>query len=774
MRSPLGKIGALSQKINPLVLSQNHHRHALSEPQRNNVSPQVTSGQNSSPGTAREKRSRVKSSKTDELNVSVENLEHVNGHEHRIDIGDESSDLLGQLLVSGKLAPVKKKSSVGLDNQTIKSNTTKAEVNAKLTIKVFVWDTHCLSLGDIIAVSYNDGFRRFTVHSYPLVKRSWVPPSLIKTERKRKDLHFLASTPDDALRWVTAFADLRCFVNCLPHPLLSSKQQGSVVDLRDFPPGQPVKCKSPPVMRVILNPRSGRGRSSKVFYGKVEPILKLAGFKLEVVETESAGHARTLARTVDLSTCRDGIICVGGDGIVNEVLNGLISRDDPKEAMMVPIGIIPAGSDNSLVWTVLGVRDPISAAVAIVKGGLTATDVFAVEWIQTGAIHAGLTVAYYGFVSDVLELSEKYQKRFGPFRYFVAGALKILCLPKYNYEVEYLPVPEPATNIGSAGASRGCIADAAENHSDIHGRKSNIEGLPRASSLSSIDSILTPSRMSGDLDVITGSTYASSEPSDYVRGIDAKTKRLSSGRNNLVPEPEEVVHPPLPGSATPSRSRTRVKSRTDKGWSGLGTTNDCSRGSWGNHVMVDREDISSTMSDPGPIWDSEPRWDEGPKWDTEPKWDAENNFEMKGSVDEMLTKSNKNGLNIEEEKWVVRQGPFLGILICNHPCKTVQNLRSQVLAPRAEHDDNTLDLLLVRAVGRLQLLRFFVLMQFGRHLSLPFVEYTKVKSVKLKPGKNDHQGCGIDGELRHLNGPISISLLPEQCRLIGRRVRHSV
>jgi sphingosine kinase len=35
-------------------------------------------------------------------------------------------------------------------------------------------------------------------------------------------------------------------------------------------------------------------------------------------------------------------------------------------------------------------------------------------------------------------------------------------------------------------------------------------------------------------------------------------------------------------------------------------------------------------------------------------------------------------------------------------------------------------LLLVRDVGRFQLLRFVVLMQFGRHLSLPFVEYVKV------------------------------------------------
>ena len=36
-------------------------------------------------------------------------------------------------------------------------------------------------------------------------------------------------------------------------------------------------------------------------------------------------------------------------------------------AASVPIGIIPAGSDNSLVWTVLGVRDPISAALSIVR-----------------------------------------------------------------------------------------------------------------------------------------------------------------------------------------------------------------------------------------------------------------------------------------------------------------------------------------------------------------------------------------------------------------------
>nr|POE95346.1 sphingoid long-chain bases kinase 1 [Quercus suber] len=62
----------------------------------------------------------------------------------------------------------------------------------------------------------------------------------------------------------------------------------------------------------------------------------------------------------------------------------------------------------------------------ISEGGLIATDVFAVEWIQTGVIHFGMTVSYFGFVSDVLELSEKYQKRFGPLRYLVARFLVLM------------------------------------------------------------------------------------------------------------------------------------------------------------------------------------------------------------------------------------------------------------------------------------------------------------------------------------------------------------
>ncbi|XP_077248280.1 sphingoid long-chain bases kinase 1-like [Tasmannia lanceolata] len=742
------KPGYLSQNVNPLRVSPKQPHRSLSS-----RCSQIATGQHSSPTVFPEKRGKVKSARKNGVNISSEDPGKIKAQEHRIDIGDEKSDLLGYEVFSGKLVLDKRTSSIGTDVKTFTETKNQDGVDAKLTSKVLVWGSHVLHLEDVISVSYSAGVRYFTVHSYPITKRSFGLSCFLKPRRSRKDFRFVASNSEEALQWVSGFADQQCFVNFLPHPLTSSKKQGPNIVASDFLPEQHIKCKSPPTLLVILNPRSGRGRSSKVFHGKVEPIFKLAGFKMEVVKTTSAGHAKSLASSVDFSTCPDGIICVGGDGIVNEVLNGLLSRTNQKEAISIPIGIIPAGSDNSLVWTVLGVRDPVSAAIAIVKGGLTATDVFAVEWIQNGLIRYqyGMTVSYFGFVSDVLELSENYQKRFGPLRYFVAGVLKFLCLPKYNFEVEYLP-----SDLEGKIAAECERLDMTDLYPDII-RKSNTDGIPRASSLSSIDSIMSPS---GDLDT-TSSRLASSEPSEYVRGLDPKSKRLSLGRSNVTEEPEVVIHPQLPLSTTPNGPRTRSRSRTDKGWTGLTATND-NRSSWGNTAMNDREDNSSTMSDPGPIWDAEP------KWDTEPHWVDENPIQLPGPADDIENGIPKEVVPKQEEKWVIKKGQFLGVLVCNHSCKTVQSLSSQVIAPKAEHDDDSLDLLLVHGSGRWRLLTFLLRLQCGRHLSLPFVEYIKVKSVKLKAVKNTHPGCGVDGELLKISGQVITSLLPEQCRLIGR------
>ncbi|RRT54419.1 hypothetical protein B296_00049176 [Ensete ventricosum] len=251
----------------------------------------------------------------------------------------------------------------------------------------------------------------------------------------------------------------------------------------------------------------------------------------------------------------------------------------------------------------------------------------------------------------------------------------------------------------------------------------------------------------------TGSTIASSEPSEYVRGLNPKVKRLSLGRSNLVAEPDEVLHPQPHLSANSNWPRTRSKSRTDRTWTGMTATND-TRCSWAPTALYDKEDISSTISDPGPIWDAEP------KWDTEPNWETENPIELSGpsEPDDIELGLKKELVPSLDEKWVVKKGQFLAVLVCNHSCKTVQSLSSQVVAPKAEHDDNSLDLLLINGGGRMRLLRFFI----------PLFLTSQVRSVKIRPAANTRGGCGIDGELIHVDGQAFCSLLPDQFRLIGR------
>ncbi|GMP47351.1 hypothetical protein CsSME_00015126 [Camellia sinensis var. sinensis] len=275
---------------------------------------QVATGQHSSPIVFPEKRGKVKASRRGDTSVNSDDLKKAKREEHRIDIGDEQSDLLGYEVFSGKLLLDKRKTNKNDDTQTSTEILNQDAVDAKLTSKALVWGSHVLCLEDVISVSYNVGIRHFTIHAYTVKKGSCGLSCFMKTGRSRKDFRFLAFTSEEAVQWVTGFADQQCFVNCLPHPL----KQASEMVASDFPYELRIKCKSPPKMLVILNPRSGRGRSSKVFHGMVEPIFKLAGFKMEVVKTKSAGHARKLASNVDFTTCPDGIICVGGDGIVNE------------------------------------------------------------------------------------------------------------------------------------------------------------------------------------------------------------------------------------------------------------------------------------------------------------------------------------------------------------------------------------------------------------------------------------------------------------------------
>jgi diacylglycerol kinase family enzyme len=87
--------------------------------------------------------------------------------------------------------------------------------------------------------------------------------------------------------------------------------------------------------------------------------------ELEVVQTENRGHAAALAcRAMRNGT--DVVVALGGDGTVNEVINGLLT--DGVHAGVPALGIVPAGSTNVFVRALgglrTGARRPVSMGMA--------------------------------------------------------------------------------------------------------------------------------------------------------------------------------------------------------------------------------------------------------------------------------------------------------------------------------------------------------------------------------------------------------------------------
>ena len=94
---------------------------------------------------------------------------------------------------------------------------------------------------------------------------------------------------------------------------------------------------------LIVNPTAGQGRPSETIRS-VEDVFRSTVRKLVV--TGARGDAEAAAREAALGGEVDEVLVAGGDGTVNEVVNGLLQgRGD---GATLPMGIIPLGTQNVL------------------------------------------------------------------------------------------------------------------------------------------------------------------------------------------------------------------------------------------------------------------------------------------------------------------------------------------------------------------------------------------------------------------------------------------
>src|SRR5918995_4363946 len=115
--------------------------------------------------------------------------------------------------------------------------------------------------------------------------------------------------------------------------------------------------------RAIINPSSGGGT-----YDPDRLREELSGFELDWVETEGPEDAKEAAGELS-----DGLlIVVGGDGTVNDVVNGLGNAGFPEG---VTLALLPAGTGNDLAATLAVPENPGEAEDVIRQNRVRSLDV---------------------------------------------------------------------------------------------------------------------------------------------------------------------------------------------------------------------------------------------------------------------------------------------------------------------------------------------------------------------------------------------------------------
>lgn len=66
---------------------------------------------------------------------------------------------------------------------------------------------------------------------------------------------------------------------------------------------------------------------------------------------EREKHAIEIARCMDLDEY-DAVAVISGDGLINEIISGLLLRPDRIRAMKFPIAHIPGGTSNALAASI--------------------------------------------------------------------------------------------------------------------------------------------------------------------------------------------------------------------------------------------------------------------------------------------------------------------------------------------------------------------------------------------------------------------------------------
>ena len=176
----------------------------------------------------------------------------------------------------------------------------------------------------------------------------------------------------------------------------------------------------------IINPVAGRGMY-KNGLGEALHVLHSAGYVPTVRFTTRAGEAAELAAQ---SAGYDVVCCLGGDGTLSDVVEGLMSL--PQEDRP-PVGYFPLGTANDVATTLKLPKGDLAACARRVAGGEEHA------W-DIGGLGSGryfTYVAAFGAFTDVsYETPQQSKQALGHLAYILEGMNRLTRLPHCKCRVE--------------------------------------------------------------------------------------------------------------------------------------------------------------------------------------------------------------------------------------------------------------------------------------------------------------------------------------------------
>ncbi len=175
---------------------------------------------------------------------------------------------------------------------------------------------------------------------------------------------------------------------------------------------------------LIVNPVSGKMKARNSLLSVVK-TLQSSGMYVTVAVTERRGHASSLAAKAK-ENGHEMVICLGGDGTLNETITGLLSSGNN-----LPLGYIPAGSTNDFATGMKISLKPSKAALTIANGGIKNLDIGHFNQNK----YFTYVAAFGAFTATSYNVSQDIKNIYGRLAYFLGGVKEIGKLRSYHMKI---------------------------------------------------------------------------------------------------------------------------------------------------------------------------------------------------------------------------------------------------------------------------------------------------------------------------------------------------